>query len=111
MDLQRAHNALRLRLYEWATADFLRELRTGCPLLSTLGLHNRRVAAFISWARTIEPEERDSMARSLLRLVHEEAAALKGETVTPADRSWNQQFYEQTTIHMDALPPLLAADP
>jgi len=111
VDLQRALAILSLRLYEWSTGDFLRELSTGCPLLSRVGQHNRRVGGFISWVRTLPADARDSMARSLLRRAHEEAAALKEETVTQMDRNWYQKFYEQTTIHMEALPPLVTADP
>jgi hypothetical protein len=48
MDLTEAQNTFALRLYEWSQHDFLRELEAGCPLLSLIGQHNRRIGGLVS---------------------------------------------------------------
>lgn len=110
MDLTTAQNRFAVRLYEWSQRDFIRELQEGCPLVSLLGLNNRRMAAFVTWNETLSSAERKAMAIALTRSCHENAARLKGEISSDAETKWNQTFYERTTGFMEQLPPLETAN-
>src|SRR6266404_3854008 len=95
MELKQAENTFAVRLYEWSFRDFVRELEEGCPLLSTLGLNNRYVAAFVSWNETLSLRERYAVARGLTRSIHKNAVRLKGEIITDEDRYWYRMVSEQ----------------
>jgi hypothetical protein len=111
MKLDKATNTLALRLYDWSVRDFIRELESDCPLMSAVGLNNRRVAGFVAWNKTLSRTERRGLAQALVRQAHGYAAVrLKGETVTDEDRCWDQEYYKNTTLHMHDLPPLPTAD-
>src|SRR6266568_8095103 len=110
MDHRKAQDLFAVRLYDWSFRDFVRELEEGCPLLSTLGLNNRRVAAFVAWNETLCLKERHRLAKALTRRCHENAARLKGEVITDEDKNWYQTSHERTTFQMHQLPPLATAD-
>ena len=110
MDLTTAQNRFAIRLYDWSQQDFVRELYEGCPLVSLLGMNNRRMAAFVIWNETLSSAERKSMAIALTRRCHVNAARLKGETLSEEQKAWQQTVYEQTTQFMNELPPLAASD-
>src|SRR4051812_5000013 len=95
MDLETAQNTFAVRLYEWSQRDFVRELEEGCPLISSLGLNQRWMAAFVEWNETLSSPERKALVIALTRLCHENAARLKGEVPSAADKHWNQMSYEQ----------------
>lgn len=91
MDLKEAQDTFAVRLYEWSLRDFRREMASGCPLLSMVGLTNRPVAAFVTWARGLVPGERQTLANALVRKARAHAAGLRGETLSPeAEQRWNQ---------------------
>jgi hypothetical protein len=108
MNLSIAHNILAVRLYDWSLRDLLRELETDCPLLNLIGKHQRRIGGFVAWNRTLSPNERMQLAKALL-LYHQNARTLKGEIITEEAKCWGEAYYEQTTIHMEHLPPLATA--
>jgi len=111
MNLNEAQNTFAVRLYEWSLRDFLRELESGCPLMSMVGLNNYHVAGFVAWTKTLSLADRQALANALVRYAHEHAASLKGEALTEQEaKRWNKPFYEQSTIHMHQLPPLTSAD-
>jgi hypothetical protein len=111
MDLQTARNIFAVRLLDWSRRDFLRELKEGCPLLSSMGLNDRRIAAFVMWNETLSPIERRALVCSLTRLSHENAARIRGEPATENDKSWNRALYEHTWagVQDEHVPPLLTA--
>src|SRR5689334_4287196 len=100
-----------MRLYEWSQKDFLRELEEGCPLLSRIGLNDRRVAAFVIWNETLSRNQRRALVLALTRHCHENAARLKGQVMTEEDKYWNQALYENTWagVQDERVPPLLTA--
>ena len=51
MQITKAENLFATRLYDWSFRDLVRELEEGCPLLCTIGLNNRSIAAFVAWMR------------------------------------------------------------
>jgi hypothetical protein len=110
MDLTTAQNNFAIRLYEWSQRDFIRELEEGCPLLSTLGLNNRDMAAFVAWNETLSSKERRSLAIALTRRCHENAARIKGEVLTEEDKAWHRASYRETRVHLERLPPLPTAE-
>lgn len=111
MDLTTAQNIFAVRLYEWSQLDFIRELEEGCPLLSTLGLNNRSMAAFVLWNETLSSQQRKALAIALTRRCHENARKLKGEVLTEFDKEWQQIRYEQITRYRDEeIPALKSAD-
>jgi hypothetical protein len=110
MDLATAQDTFAVRLYEWSRRDFLRELQEGCPLMSTLGLNNRHVAAFVAWNETLSSSERRALALALTRRFHENAVRLKAEVLSEADKAWGRVVYEQTFLFMEKLPPLPTAE-
>ena len=110
MNLTEAQNTFALRLYEWSQRDFIRELRTGCPLLSLVGLNNRRIAALVAWSQTLSPVEQIRLAKALTMLCHDNARQLNGETITPEIQTWRDVEHIQTTNYMESLPPLASAD-
>ena len=110
MNLIEAQNAFAVRLYEWSQHDLLRELDTGCPLLSLIGQHNRRMGGLVSWNKTLSSVERKRLAIALTLLAHENARHLKQEGISGEVDWWKEQKYIQTTIHMDKLPPLRTSD-
>jgi hypothetical protein len=111
MHLQTAQNVFAIRLYKWSQRDFLRELEEGCPLLSSIGLNDRRVAAFVMWTERLNSDERRELVIALTRRCHENAARLRGETMTERDKFWNQAVYEHTWggFQEEHVPPLLTA--
>jgi hypothetical protein len=110
MKLQEALNTFAVRLYEWSAEEFVRELETGCPLLSLMGLNNRRITGYVSWNKDLATSERKELALALTRRAHSNAALLKGEALTAQDKYWHRLGHEQTTIRMHDLPPLVSAD-
>jgi hypothetical protein len=110
MELPTAQNTFAVRLYDWSQRDLTRELQEGCPLMSTLGLNNRPVAAFVAWNETLSPKERKAIAIALTRRCHENAVRLKGEVVSEEDKAWHRTVYEQTAAYMERLPPLPTAE-
>jgi len=110
MDLATAQNRFAIRLYEWSQRDFIRELQEGCPLLSLLGLNNRRMAAFVAWNETLSSAERKALAIALTRRCHENAARLKGEILSEEQKRWHQAVYDHTTDFMELVPPLETAN-
>lgn len=110
MNLSDAHNVFAIRLYEWSQHDLLRELEADCPLLSLVGLNNRRVAAFVEWNKTLSTDQRLALSKSLTALCHENARRLKGETITETIERWKDIEYRQTSHYMGILPPLKTSD-
>lgn len=111
MELQAAQNIVAVRLYEWSRRDFLRELEEGCPLLSAIGLNDRRLAAFVLWNETLSSGQRHALVIALTKKCHENAARIRGEVLTEQDRYWNQALYEHTWagVQDELVPPLLTA--
>jgi hypothetical protein len=109
MDLETAQNTFAVRLYEWSQRDFVRELEEGCPLVSTLGLNERRMAAFVQWNETLSSQERKALVIALTRRCHENAVRLKGEVLTEANNHWSQMQYEQCAHRLEEIPPLPTA--
>ncbi len=111
MDLTTAQNTFALRLYDWAQRDFLREINEGCPLLSSVGLNNRYVAAFVTWVKGMPVEQQCILTKVLVWRAHRKAAILRGESMSRAEEeSWNEEIYREETIRMHKLPPLITAD-
>lgn len=111
MDLATAQNIFAVRLYEWSQRDFYRELEEGCPLLSTLGLNERSMAAFVAWNETLSTPQRKALAIALTRRCHENARKLKGEVLTKSDEDWYRIRYEKITFYRENLvPALISAD-
>jgi hypothetical protein len=110
MDLTTAQNRFAVRIYEWSQKDFIRELQEGCPLLSSLGLNNRTMAAFAVWNETLSSAERKALAIALIRRCHVNAARLKGEILSEEQKRWHQAVYEQTFHIQKQLPPLETAN-
>lgn len=111
MELTEAQNIFAIRLYEWSQRDFIRELEEGCPLVSTLGLNNRDMAAFVAWNESLSSQQRKSLAIALTRRHHENARKLKGETLTETDEKWYGVRYVQITNYREqVIPPLVSAD-
>jgi hypothetical protein len=106
MKLEEALDTFALRLYDWSLQDFIRELKSGCPILSLVGLNNRSVRGLLSWAKTLSSNECLELAVALVRRCHEYAAELKGEVILQRDKYWHQACYEGIAIHKDQLPPL-----
>jgi|GEM_PF-6680170 len=109
MNLIEAQNRFALRLYDWSLQDFNRELESGCPLLSMVGLNDRSIMGFISWIKTLSLDERLEAASTFVRLAHEYAAELRGENGSERDKYWKRAFYEGVTIHRHKVPPLTSA--
>src|SRR5579864_661648 len=107
MDLNESVNILAVRLYDWAVRDFTRELEQNCPLLSLIADYNRNVAAFTSWNDDLSTDERRLVAITMTLMFHNNARNLLEKAVTPEMEHWAEQFYEQTTTRLDAMPPLL----
>jgi len=110
MELAEAQNAFALRLYDWSKNDFHRELEAGCPLLFLIGQNNRRIGGFVAWNKTLSSGERHSLANALTMLSHDNARCLKGEVIGEEIKYWKEQEYNQTTLHMNNLPPLKSSD-
>lgn len=111
MDLTTARNTFALRLYDWSLNDFRREIDQGCPLLSSVGLNNRHVTAFVAWVKDMPHDQRQILMRALVWRAHRNAAKLRGEAMSAAEeKSWNREFYLETSIRMHELPPLATAD-
>lgn len=111
MDLNEAQNTFAIRLYRWSFNDFVREMAAGCPLMSLVGLNNRTVAAFVSWAKTMSPVEQQAFARARTRYAHENAADLCGEALSHEDqKELNEKFAQQMQIRSHQLPALITAD-
>jgi hypothetical protein len=109
MNLAEAMDVFVLRLYDWSLRDFSRELRLDCPLLSSVGLNNRTIAAFVMWANRLTMEERFSLARALVKLDHQKPSVLRCETFTEEDKMWYYRTSEQMRTS-DRMPPLATAD-
>lgn len=99
-----------VRIYEWSRRDLFRELQEGCPLLSSLGLNNRFIAAFVKWNETLSAKERKALAIALTKSCHENAVRLKGEAISTADIAWKEAVYFKTRELMEDLPPLATAN-
>jgi hypothetical protein len=111
MQLSAAQDAFAVRLYDWSARDLTREMDEDFPLLSSVGLNNYTIAAFVSWVRTMRVDQRGALAAALIRRIHEHAAALRGEALTREERDWwNNEFYNNVTLHKDSLPPFSSLD-
>jgi hypothetical protein len=111
MDLATAQNTFAIRLYDWSLLDFSREINDGCPLLSSVGLNNRHVAAVVAWLNEVPFEQREFLARALVWQAHKYAAKLRGEAMSEAEeKGWNKEFYQEVTNRMRHLPPLATAN-
>ena len=110
MELRQAQDTFALRLYEWSQSDFLRELETGCTLLSMIGQNNRRIGGFVSWNKMLSSSERRKLAQALTISSHNNARRLKGEVINEEVNYWKEQKHNQTTVYMDKLPPLTTSD-
>lgn len=111
MDLINAQNTFARRLYDWSLSDFRREINEGFPLLSSVGLNNRSVAAFVDWIREMHPDQQRILTRVLVWRAHKNAANLRGERMSKAEaESWNEEFYTEITTRMHRFPPLRTAD-
>ena len=111
MDLISAQNIFARRLYDWSLRDLMREMEEGCPLMSSVGLNNYSVAAFVSWADSMTSQERKILARALTRRAHENAAAARGEALTRDEQEyWNKEFFTQVTTRQHSLPPFVSAN-
>jgi hypothetical protein len=110
MQIEKALAILVARIYEWSSADFIRELENNCPLLTLIATHNRHVGAFISWAKTLSLEDRRRMAKAMITLYHENARVIKGESITEEVAEWGEKFYDETTARFVDQPPLPTAD-
>jgi hypothetical protein len=110
MELNEAINTLAVRLYEWSVRDFLREMSSDCPLLSTIGHNQRRIGAFISWNKTLTAADRWQLATAIPLMFHNNARNIMEKPITENIQQWAEEFYEQTTAHLENIPPLLSAD-
>ena len=110
MNLDLALNALSVRLCDWSQARFYNEMACGCPLLSLVGLNNRRIAAFVVWSQTLSKDEQREFADSLVLFEHWYASQYRKIAITEKMRYWRKQIYEQTSARMPHLPPLATSD-
>jgi hypothetical protein len=111
VELVTAQNIFAVRLYEWSRLDFIHELEEGCPLLSSIGLNDRSIAAFVMWNETLTFSQRRSLAVALTKRSHENAARLKQEVLTEEDKCWAKALYDHTWhgFQEEHVPPLLTA--
>jgi hypothetical protein len=111
MVLEQAMNAFAVRLYEWSLRDFIRELEEGCPLMSTLGLNNRSVAAFVAWNESLSLKERSPLARALARRCHKNAlkvTSLDRTLVMDLAASGRHPLQSRCPAYRLSLPPIKA---
>ncbi len=86
----RAPDEFLVKLYQWARADFHREMAEGFPLLR--GIDNRTTYGLLGLMEPLPAAERLAFARFLLRRSHQRAAEVLGEKDTGDERRFQEMF-------------------
>ena len=110
MDLINAMDVFAMRLYKWAQDDFLREMESGCALLSLIAKNNPSVGGFVSWNKTLSTSDRKCVAKALTRMTHPNAAQLKGEGFYDETRRWTELCYQYKSNYQHNYFYLATAD-
>jgi hypothetical protein len=84
MDLSAAYDQFSIRLYQWAQNDFMREIRTDFPFLSTINY--RHTLASIAVIRDMPRSEQDALAVALVKRGHDHAVLLTHQNLTDEEK-------------------------
>jgi len=110
MHYQEADNILAVRVRDWSLQDLLREMRAGCPLLSTVKLNMRLAGGFVDWNKEMPDAFRPTIAEAMNYLGHAIAIRKFGIPVSVEAEMWSKKCDEEISKRQYRLPPLPYSD-
>src|SRR5260370_34750339 len=89
MIIYKAPDEFLLKFYQWACADYRREIEEGFPLLR--GIENRTTYGLLGLMQSLPKAKQAALASGLLKRFHTRAVEILGQKILPQE----QQLIEQ----------------